>query len=158
LGFHALFLRHPSNLTTYNTLFFMNLLEHFSNPPLFAQVLVAAFLAILFLQSGLDKVTDWSGNLGWLKGHFANSPLRNFVPAMLGTILMLEVAAGVLSAMGAVGLLLGQGPGIALLGAQLSATCIVMLFFGQRMAKDYPGAATLANYFILTIFAVLLLS
>ena len=36
-------------------------------PALFAALLVS----ILFIQSGLDKVFDWIGNVEWLKGHFA---------------------------------------------------------------------------------------
>jgi hypothetical protein len=32
------------------------------------QILPSAFLAILFLQSGIDKVVDRRGNLEWLKG------------------------------------------------------------------------------------------
>jgi hypothetical protein len=39
------------------------------------QVFVSAFLAILFLQSGIDKIVDRRGNFEWLKGHFAKSPL-----------------------------------------------------------------------------------
>jgi hypothetical protein len=35
------------------------------------------FLAILFLQSGIDKVVDRRGNLEWLNGHFAKSPLAD---------------------------------------------------------------------------------
>ena len=44
------------------------------------QILVSAFLAILFLQSGIDKVVDRRGNLEWLEGHFAKSPLAGIVP------------------------------------------------------------------------------
>jgi len=44
------------------------------------QILVAAFLAILFLQSGIDKIVDRRGNLEWLKGHFAKSALAGVVP------------------------------------------------------------------------------
>jgi hypothetical protein len=33
-----------------------------------------------------------------------------------------------------------------------------MLFFGQRLAKDYAGAATLVGYFVLSVGAVLLMS
>ncbi|MEY4511892.1 MAG: hypothetical protein RLZZ450_4014 [Pseudomonadota bacterium] len=32
---------------------------------------VAALLAILFLQSGIDKVVDRKGNVEWLTGHFS---------------------------------------------------------------------------------------
>ena len=120
------------------------------------QVLTALFLAILFLQSGLDKIFDWNGNLGWLKSHFANSPLRNLVPFLLVVVTITEVAAGLLSAVGAVQLFYGKGATLALYGAELSALSIVMLFFGQRVAKDYAGAASLTGYFLVTIIAILL--
>ncbi len=122
-----------------------------------AQLLTAAFLAVLFLQSGLDKVFDWQGNLSWLKGHFSKSPLAGMVPFMLFTVTVVEIAAGAVSAAGLVFLLLNpQNTALALLGAQLSALSLLMLFFGQRMAKDYPGAATLAGYFILATGAILI--
>src|SRR6266404_2050070 len=60
------------------------------------QTFTAAFLAILFLQSGIDKIVDRRGNLEWLKGHFAKSALAGVVPAMLTTITILELAAGIL--------------------------------------------------------------
>jgi hypothetical protein len=46
---------------------------------------------------------------------------------------------------------------LALWGAQLSALNLVMLFFGQRIAKDYAGAAALVPYFLLSIGSILLL-
>lgn len=136
----------------------MSIIDSLFEGNTFLQVIASVFLAILFLQSGIDKVLDWGGNLGWLTGHFAKSPLKRFVPAMLATIMVIELAAGALSGMGAFQIVVMQETAIALLGAQLSSVAIVMLFFGQRIAKDYEGAATLANYFILTILAVLLLS
>src|SRR5207244_12556813 len=66
------------------------------------QILVSAFLAILFLQSGIDKVVDRRGNLDWLKEHFAKSPLAGMVPLMVLAITTLELAAGALSAIGCV--------------------------------------------------------
>jgi hypothetical protein len=36
------------------------------------------------------------------------------------------------------------------------AASISALFFGQRIAKDYPGAAVLVPYFILMIVLMLL--
>ncbi len=122
---------------------------------LVARTLTAAFLGVLFLQSGLDKVTDRKGNLDWLTGHFAKSPLRSVVGPMLGVMTLLELAAGALSAAGAVQVVLGATT-LAFYGAALSAVSILCLFFGQRVAKDYAGAGGLVPYFILTIFAVLL--
>ena len=66
------------------------------------QILVAAFLAILFLQSGIDKIIDHRGNLEWLKGHFAKSPLGGGVPILLTALTILELGAGVLSAIGCI--------------------------------------------------------
>jgi hypothetical protein len=43
-------------------------------------------------------------------------------------------------------------------GAQLATIDIVLLFFGQRIAKDYAGAASLVPYFILCVADVLLLT
>ncbi|GAB4332055.1 MAG: hypothetical protein OHK0038_07440 [Flammeovirgaceae bacterium] len=132
-------------------------MEHLFTYTTLAQILTSAFLAILFLQSGLDKVFDWKGNLSWLNEHFSKSPLKNFVPRLLAIITLFEVCSGVFSAIGSVMIVLGKESDIALLGALLSSTSILMLFFGQRLAKDYAGAATLVSYFILTIIAIILL-
>ena len=122
------------------------------------QILAAAFLAILFLQSGIDKIADRRGNLEWLKGHFAKSPLAGTVPALLTGITILELAAGVLSALGCVLLLLLRDSTVALCGAIISAAAIIALFFGQRIAKDYAGAAVLVPYFLLALLAIYLLA
>jgi hypothetical protein len=122
------------------------------------QVLTSAFLAILFLQSGIDKVVDRRGNLEWLKGHFAKSPLAGLVPAMVTVIMILEIAAGALSAVGCLLILFRQDSTLAFYGAVASALALVALFFGQRMAKDYPGAAVLVPYFLLTLAAIYLLT
>lgn len=118
------------------------------------QVLCSAFLAILFLQSGLDKVFDWKGNLGWLTGHFAKSPLKGMVPLMLGTLTLLELASGAVSAAGLVALFVTGSATLAFWGALLSAVSLIALFFGQRMAKEYAGAAVLVAYFLLALVAV----
>jgi hypothetical protein len=122
------------------------------------QVLAAAFLAILFLQSGIDKVVDRRGNLDWLKGHFAKSSLAGFVPAMVTVITILEIVAGLLSAVGAVWIILRRDSTIAFYGAVIAALSIIALFFGQRMAKDYAGAAVLVPYFVLALAAIYLLA
>ena len=122
------------------------------------QILASAFLAILFLQSGIDKILDRRGNFEWLKGHFAKSPLAGIVPALLICITILEVAAGALSAVGCVLIILLKDSTIALYGAILSAAAIMALFFGQRIAKEYAGAAVLVPYFLLTLVAIYLLA
>jgi hypothetical protein len=122
------------------------------------RVLAAVFLGILFLQSGIDKVTDRKGNLEWLTGHFAKSPLRGWVPLLLTTITVLEVAAGGLSALGAVEVVVRHTTTAAFLGASLSGVSLVCLFFGQRMAKDYAGASGLVPYFLVALATIWLMA
>jgi uncharacterized membrane protein YphA (DoxX/SURF4 family) len=122
------------------------------------QAFASAFLAILFLQSGIDKVIDYRGNLEWLKGHFAKSPLAGVVAVLLTAITLLEVAAGALSAIGCITLIVSRGTTIAFYGAVSSAVALIALFFGQRMAKDYAGAAVLVPYFLLTLVTIYLLA
>ena len=122
------------------------------------QIFAAAFLAILFLQSGVDKVVDRRGNLEWLKGHFAKSPLAGVVPALVTAITILELAAGVLSGVGCLALIVLRDSIVAFYGAVISAIATIALFFGQRMAKDYAGAAVLVPYFLLTLVAIYLLA
>ena len=133
------------------------MLERLIDPIFAASVLTSALLAICFLQSGLDKVLDFKGNLAWLNGHFAKSPLRGQVAPMLVVVTILECAAGALCAVGVVQIILSSDMKLALLGAELAALNIVMLFFGQRVAKDYAGAAALVPYFIVCVGAIVLL-
>jgi diacylglycerol kinase len=122
------------------------------------QIFASAFLAILFLQSGIDKIVDRGGNLEWLKGHFAKSPLAGIVPALLICITILEVTAGALSAVGCVFVILSRDSTVAFYGAAISAVAVLALFFGQRIAKDYAGAAVLVPYFLLMLVAMYLLA
>jgi hypothetical protein len=122
------------------------------------QILVSAFLAILFLQSGIDKVVDRRGNRAYLEQHFAKSPLAGTVGPMFAVITLLEISAGALSGMGCVVLILSHDSMVAYLGAVVGAVNLVALFFGQRVAKDYVGAAALVPYFLLAISAIYLLA
>ena len=133
------------------------MLQHLINPVPFVQIITSLFLAILFLQSGLDKVFDFAGNLSWLTGHFSKSPLRSQVKFMLVAVTIAEVIAGALALVGAAQLAITGDKQLALYGAQLAAIDIVLLFFGQRIAKDYAGAAALVPYFLVCVAAVYLL-
>ena len=79
------------------------------------------------------------------------------VPLMVLAITILELAAGALSAIGCVLITLSRDTTVAFYGAVVSALSILALFFGQRMAKDYAGAAILVPYFLLSLVAIYLL-
>src|SRR6187431_3283309 len=96
----------------------------------FLQIALSTFLAVLFLQSGSDKIIDRRGNLEWLTGHFAKSPLAGIVGLLLSIITIMELAAGALSAVGCVMILLRHDSTIAFYGATLSGLALLALFFG----------------------------
>ena len=116
----------------------------------------ALFLAILFIQSGLDKVYDWKGNLEWLTGHFSRTFMAGMVPVLLGTITVTELATGFLSAAGIVYFFATGSTAAIFFASVIGAGSISALFFGQRLAKDYPGAAVLVPYFLLMLALIYL--
>lgn len=123
-----------------------------------AEILILIFLIVTFLQSGIDKLLDWNGNVSFIKDHFKNSPLKNSVPLLLSIILIIEVIAAILMMVGIYQLVANDATQIALLGVELSALTLIFLLIGQRLAKDYAGAMSLAVYFIITVFGVFLLN
>jgi hypothetical protein len=115
---------------------------------LILQVFGLAVMTILFLQSGIDKITDRKGNLEWLKGHFARSPFKNIVPLLLTVLTIQEVLTGLFCLAGIPLLFISCGSHIPVIGLTLGLTSFVSLFLGQRLAKDYAGAAGLVPYMI----------
>ncbi len=122
------------------------------------EILILLFLIVTFLQSGIDKVTDWNGNCSFIKEHFKNSPLKNLVPILLVIILVMELLAGAFMFIGIFNLATTGDHTLALHGVQIAALSLVFLLIGQRLAKDYAGAMTLAVYFLITIFGMYLLN
>lgn len=122
------------------------------------EILLLLFLIITFLQSGLDKLLDWKGNVGWLKDHFSKTFLSNMVPFSVAIILMVEMVASILCLIGIYQLIANNDKAFGFYGAILSCIALLMLLLGQRVAKDYDGARTIAIYFVPAIFAVFLLS
>jgi hypothetical protein len=118
------------------------------------QALPTLFLAILFLQSSIDKVIDFRGNQGYLTQHFGNSPLRGVVTPMLVTLTIIELSAGVLCGVGLVELFVLGVPRIAFWGIAVAALAFNALFLGQRIAKDYTGAAVLPAYFLVALLGL----
>jgi len=123
-----------------------------------ASILLLAFLAITFIQSSYDKLFYWKDNLDFLKEHFAKTQLKNLVHLALLNILVLELISGILCVVGGIELFVSNGRTFGLYGAVFSSITLLMLLFGQRLAKDYDGARTIVIYFIPAVMAVLLLS
>lgn len=121
------------------------------------EFLLLLFLAITFLQSGLDKLLDWGGNCSWLKAHFKDTPLRNSVPLLLGVVTLMEILSGGLALGGIFQFLATGNTLLAFIAGVGSGLTLLMLLLGQRLAKDYEGARTLVVYLIPTLMLLILL-
>ena len=119
-----------------------------------ASILILIFLALTFLQSGYEKIFYWKDNVTWLKEHFSKTPLKNQVPLALLHLLILELISGILCVAGAIQLLTHNGREYGFYGAIFSCISLLMMLFGQRLAKDYDGARTIVIYFIPAVMAV----
>ena len=120
--------------------------------------LACGFFAVLFIQSGIDKVVDYKGNLAWLTPHFANSPFKSSVPILLRMLTVLELMSGVMAAIAIVGIMVKGQPWLPAAAICLCGFTLVCLFAGQRIAKDYAGAASLAAYFSAFLIALFLIA
>ena len=119
------------------------------------QSLIGLFLSVALLQSGLDKIINRKGNLEWLSNHFSDSPLHGLVPSLLNEVTVLEVFAGSCTLTGSFVNLVNGNNMLLTIGLLIASLNFLALFLGQRIAKDYEGAAVLVNYFILNVFGLL---
>ena len=119
-----------------------------------ASFLILIFLGITFLQSSYEKLFYWEDNLTWLKEHFSKTRLKNHVNLALIHLVIMELISTILCFVGCVELLLNKGRLFGFYGAVFSSITLLMMLFGQRLAKDYDGARTIVIYFIPTVIAV----
>jgi len=127
----------------------------FRGPMELCQILIAIFLFIAFFQSGLDKIIDKKGNLEFLKMHFSNSPLIQIIPFMLLILTFLEIIGSLMLGYGVYYAFVNRSTLWIFYGFVLLSITIIILFAGQRIAKDYLGAADLVPYFILIMLGIM---
>ena len=118
------------------------------------RMLVSTFLAAIYLQSSIDKIIDRQGNLDFMAEHFADTPLAGSFHYGLAVVAVTELLAGILSAAGVIYLLLGRGAVPGMVGALFAGISSCILMAGQRLAKDYVGAAALVPYFLIAIIGL----
>lgn len=117
-------------------------------------ITILLFLLITFLQSGIDKLVDWKGNLSWLKEHFAATFMGKMVTLLLLVVLIIEVVTAAFSIMGIYHLIADGNTYFGMIAMFLGCVTLLLLLFGQRVAKDYQGALTITCYFIVAIFGL----
>ena len=125
-------------------------------PEKIAFIFVLAFFLVVFIQSGLDKVFDYKGNLSFLNdslGSFFSKPL---ITLALISVTILELTSGLLCLLGIVDVIFNDSNFIGLIGMIIGSVALLILLFGQRVSKNYDGAKTIAIYFILAMIGIVL--
>ncbi|MCU0433549.1 MAG: DoxX family protein [Bacteroidia bacterium] len=118
-------------------------------------LICCAIFAIVFVQSAADKVFNYKGNLEWLKGHFAATPFKNSVPLLFALLTVLESIGGLCCAAGVLFCWTSWGGLVGLGGLLVCTGALLCLLLGQRLAKDYAGAASLMGYFIVALLGII---
>ena len=119
---------------------------------------ISAFIGIVMTQSGFDKIFNWEGELDFISEKFAKTPLSNFSAFGLIQVTILEVLSGLLSLFGALMVLFYNNESYGIMGLILAAISFCILMLGQRISKDYEGAAALVPYFLLTMIGLFMYS
>ena len=119
------------------------------------QILSSIFFSIVFFQSGIDKVVDRKGNLNFFESHFKNTLFRRIHSQALTILMFSELVAASLCAYGCLYSIIYNDTDFILYGLVITSFVLLSLLLGQRIAKDYVGAADITIYFILCIITIM---
>tara|TARA_A100001388_G_C28602790_1_gene418967 strand:- start:58 stop:459 length:402 start_codon:yes stop_codon:yes gene_type:complete len=120
-----------------------------------AQILVSIFFSIVFFQSSIDKINDREGNLKFFNHHFKGTFFQNYTSISLNFLALLEITSAFLCCFGIFYKFSYHDSIFIYYGLLMSAIVLLSLLLGQRLAKDYVGAADITIYFILCIVTIL---
>ena len=119
------------------------------------QILSSIFFSIVFFQSGIDKVVDRKGNLDFFKSHFKNTIFEKIYSWALTVLMLSELIAASLCVYGFIHSIIYKNTNFIFYGLLVTSFVLLSLLLGQRIAKDYIGAADITIYFILCIITIM---
>ena len=123
-------------------------------PEKIAFLFVLAFFLIVFIQSSLDKIFDYKGNLNFLNDLLKIYFSPPLIALALISVTILELISGILCLIGIIDFVFNGSNFTGLLGLIIWSIALLVLLFGQRVSKNYDGAKTIAIYFILAIIGI----
>jgi hypothetical protein len=123
-------------------------------PEKIAFLFVLTFFLIVFLQSGLDKVYDYKGNLSFLNTLLGGVFSSSLITLALVSVTILELTSGLLCLLGILDVVYNDSNLTGLIGLIVGSFALLVLLFGQRVSKNYDGAKTIAVYFILAVIGL----
>ena len=119
------------------------------------QILSSIFFSIVFFQSGIDKIVDRKGNLNFFESHFKNTIFHKIRGQTLTVLMFSELIAASLCAYGCLYSIVYKNTDLIFYGLLVTSLVLLSLLLGQRIAKDYIGAADITIYFILCIITIM---
>ena len=123
-------------------------------PEKIAFLFVLTFFLIVFIQSGLDKVYDYKGNLRFLNTLLGGVFSSSLITLALVSVTILELTSGLLCLLGILDVVFNDSNLTGLIGLIVGSFALLVLLFGQRVSKNYDGAKTIAVYFILAVIGL----
>jgi uncharacterized membrane protein YphA (DoxX/SURF4 family) len=123
-------------------------------PEKIAFLFVLAFFLIVFIQSSLDKIFDYKGNLNFLNDLLKIYFSPQLIALALISVTILELISGILCLIGIIDFVFNGSNFTGLLGLIIGSIALLVLLFGQRVSKNYDGAKTIAIYFILAMIGI----
>ena len=123
-------------------------------PEKIAFLFVLTFFLIVFIQSGLDKVYDYKGNLSFLNTLLGGIFSSSLITLALVSVTILELTSGLLCLLGILDVVFNDSNLTGLIGLIVGSFALLVLLFGQRVSKNYDGAKTIAVYFILAVIGL----
>ena len=123
-------------------------------PEKIAFLFVLTFFLIVFIQSGLDKVYDYKGNLSFLNTLLGGGFSSSLITLALVSVTILELTSGLLCLLGILDVVFNDSNLTGLIGLIVGSFALLVLLFGQRVSKNYDGAKTIAVYFILAVIGL----
>ena len=119
---------------------------------------ILTFLSIVFIQSALDKIFNWKGNLEFTVSTLTNKFPHILVRFALLSVLLLEFTGGVGSLGGILEIMFGNSSlSMAKLGTISSSLALLILLLGQRISQNYVDAKTIVIYFVVCLFGLQIL-
>ena len=123
-----------------------------------AILLILFFLLITFFMSFFEKISDYSGTKSFMEFHFKDTFLAKKINLLLPILIVVELVAVILLILALINYFFTISSinfsRFALISCAIS---LMMLLFGQRVAKDYQSSAGITIYFILVIIGLFLI-
>jgi len=127
----------------------------------FFEMVTTAFVAAVFIQSGMDKIVDWPGNAGWLSGYFSDTLLAPFWLPGLVTLTVTENIAGFAAALACWQYYAGNtttGRNTAMLSLVMMEVSLAVIVVGMLFKNDHGQMAPIIPYVTWALLAIAILS